>query len=372
MAAGMKWLAMVLLGGVLVSAWAATIPSPDEVTRRSEDAALNRLNGALLALRDADGAYREFVRADSLLPLLPDEPGIRVSLSPALNDAQRDTLVQTIADEAAYVDTIRARVGVFVIDREYGSLPGIAPSGVPSEERELYAGTDAAGTYCAMVATGDVRSGVMRAHSFSIMQNSMRGRRVGASILGPCTFVARYGAPGPRIEQWLRAGAYRMAEVSRTNKAAAGIDVGQRWEDRILTGGDLRMRGCAGGRLDQCRAVMLNPTWGDAEIDGTPAIDLGRGFRYAASPYALLMRDLETTFGTGRFADFWGSDENVDTAFASAFGIDVGTWVQGWGRTTYGSLRLGPGLDMRALMFWGMTMLVLGAVALVIAQRRSI
>jgi hypothetical protein len=60
-----------------------------------------------------------------------------------------------------------------------------------------------------------------------------------------------------------------------------------------------------------------------------------------ASSWALLSH-LEAEFGPDAFAAFWSSDQRVEVAFESAFGVHPAEWVQGHATRLNGTLRAGP------------------------------
>lgn len=373
MSSGMKWLAMVLIGGMLVTAWARTISSPEAAVRAQPRDELRRsMQTNMTALRSADGAYREFARADSLLPLLPAEAGVVVALSPAVPQPKRDTIGAVLATELAALGELRARIGVFLVDHAYGSRVGIPRTGTV-EERELYVGTDEAGPYCAMVATGFIADGVMRIDGFTARRGAARDPAVARSVLGPCAFIGRYGAPGAHISQWLRDHAYSMADGTSRSLPGQFREPAQHRRELVLwTRGDLRMRGCIGGREDLCREIVLAAARNQAALPGAATFNLGRAFVYPDAAYPTMLSDIEESFGRERFARFWTSDQDVETAFAGAFGVSIGAWVREWGQTAYGAERLGPAVGTLSVLLSALIGLAFAGAASFVAARRRI
>ena len=373
MATAMKWLALVLIGCVLATAWARTIPIDENqvLARRVErsdqpDAQLRRdMQANLTALRRADLAYRQMSRMDSLLPLLPAAPGVTVQLSPAVRPDTRDTVYANVERELAAMGEPRARIGIFLVDNAYGHRPGV-PLSRARPEREMYAGVDSAGAYCAVVHAAPVGRTIGM-----VISDSRLSASAGASMLGPCAFVARYGAPGPEISRWLSDGAYRLAE----HRSAVLQLVGDPTHERELTvwsEDDRALRGCIGGRDDLCVNALLMPTSAAHVRDGPAVLQLDRRFPPGANDSRAMLDHLEQEFGSARFEAFWTSDADVPTAFAGAFGIGAGDWVREWGRSRYGDRALGPRVDAVTLLLSALLVSCLAAAAVLIERRRSL
>lgn len=370
MASGMRWLAVLLLGGALTSAGANTIPTSRGAARQARDELRRAMEANAAALVRADADYREFALSDSLLPLLPDSPGVLLSLAAALPSLARDSLAALAALEAARITRPRGRAGVFLVDNAYGRRPGTGFHG-GGAHRELYVGSDSLGAFCALVGTGSVRSdGVMSENVIRMM----RGRGEW-SVLGPCTFIVRYGAPGPYVSRWLEQGAYAMAEVpapvDREPAARHGSSAQLSRRLMLWTAGDLRMRGCIGGRDDMCAAV-LTAVEAAPERRGAATFELQPAFFYPWTSSSLMISDMEARFGPERFARFWGSADSIDVAFAGAFGIGVDEWVREWGQAIYGEPRLGPGIGALSTFIAACAALIISAVGVLIAGRRTL
>jgi hypothetical protein len=366
----MKWLALVLIGCVLATAWARTIPTDENqvLARRVErsgqpDAQLRRdMQANLIALRRADLAYREMSRMDSLMPLLPAAPDVTVQLSPAVRPDTRDTVFANVARELVAMGEPRARIGIFLVDNAYGHRPGV-PFSRARPEREMYAGVDSAGAYCAVVHSAPVGRTIGM-----VISNSRVSASAGASMLGPCAFTGRYGAPGAEISRWLSDGAYRLAEH---RSAVLQPGVGDPTHERELTvwsEDDRALRGCIGGRDDLCVNALLMPTGAAHVRDGPAVLQLDHRFPPGANDSRAMLDHLEQEFGSSRFEAFWTSDADVPTAFAGAFGIGAGDWVHEWGRSRYGDRALGPRVDAVTLLL--SALLVVGLIAVVVLTER--
>lgn len=366
MASGMKWLAVVLVGCIAMSAMARTYPVLPERRERTDDRITDEARRNQIALDAAHHAYREHAHADSLLPRLPHTPGVLVELSPALPDEERDTLHAILAPEIASIDVARARTGVFLLDGRYGSHPDVRMRGATSA-RQIYAGVDSAGAFCAIVAIGYVaQTGDMTFHGF---QHVRQNRRAG--ILGPCMFFARYGAPGIRVSRWLDDGAYALAEVPGSTWHA---DVREQSRDgsRLRSDTDIVFRGCTAGRDDLCRELVTFPTAERLPDDGAATARLQSAFMYDGNVHRMLLSEMEASFGAERFEQFWTSDDDVSVAFANAFGVEITEWLRDWGKAHYGPQRLGAAVGRGTLVLSILLVLLAGGIAAGVAARRSI
>lgn len=365
----MKWLAITLVGCVLVSAWARTVPAaPGHDAVASLGAAERGARATLRALTEADEAYREYMRADSLLPLLPSAPGVTVSLPDALPAETRDSVHAAVQREVAEMDEPRARLGVFLLDHRYGQR---ADRSGAAFQREIYVGNDSAGPYCAMVATAPVVRGVLHNSGFGVgPRGPGQWSNRSASVLGPCAFVAAYGAPGAGVAQWLRTGGYQFAGLrgAAAEHAALREASGQIW---LYTQADLWMRGCRGGRAELCTRVALQPLASDGKTEGAASFDLRR-FADIDRGDRIMLHQLEQRYGTEQFARFWTSDADVQAAFASAFDMDMGDWMQEWSRSRYGATPLGARVDALSLLLSALTIAGFAGIAGVVTRRRRV
>lgn len=360
----MKWLALVIGGCLLVTLWARTVPVAVESAEDGRSAPQAGVGATFAALRDAEAAYREFARADSLLPLLPARPGVVVELPPELAAGTRDSVHAAIERELAGAGEPRARLGVFLIDDVFGGRARIR-AGVRAE-REIYVGVDSAGAYCAMVGTAPVANGSMLSDGFGTVRPP--GRRTHVSVLGACAFVARYGAPGDGIASWLRHGGYRFAELSGSAAAA-----GEREEDSWMwSQEDLWLRGCRAGRADLCTRIALRSVRAPGAPQGAATFSIERGYRSDLMGSRTMLHDLEQRFGADRFSHFWNGSGDVQTSFAAAFGIDIAEWMHVWAVSRYGTAAPGARLDLATALLSALMVGVCTAIAAAVASRRRL
>src|SRR5690606_38519739 len=206
-------------------------------------------------------------------------------------------------------------------------------------DRQIYAGADSSGAYCAMVGMGGTTdSGEMGIDAFRYAREQRR-----AGVLGPCTFFVRYGAPGRRVMEWLNNGGYALAEVPGT-EWPSGLAGQRRLE------GTQRIRACIAGRDQACDAMVSFPSHTRTPEMGAATARLGSSFMHRGNMSRMLLSEMEATFGAERFEQFWTSDDDVPVAFASAFGTDITHWVREWGESHYDHQRLGAGVDAASML----------------------
>lgn len=252
----------------------------------------------------------------------------------------------------------QARVGAFWI--EEGAGPG---QGLDTDGTMLV--RDGADPYCFAVRTR--RPGEM-------WKTLVGDFWTNSSPVLACGFYAKYGSPGAGTGEWLRLGGFEYA-WSPAGDYRTPTDVvtsGRSPSRSLLNRFSLDEAACAGGRFAACRMRFLNPRntiWAQASRDGL-AYTVRMGATGLGPFSGNLLHDLEQDFGTQRFARFWSSDEPVEQAFQSAFGVEVGEWVHGWVVDTYGSQVLGPGAGFAAGATALLGIALFGALATAVARRR--
>lgn len=201
-------------------------------------------------------------------------------------------------------------------------------------------------------------------------------------MLGPCAFYARYGAPGPGVNAWLRSGGAEFADapvdyvadevrVRRTRKI-----FGMR---SMHYGRSLLAESCLSGRDSACsQAVMQDQKrgwWSKVEaLQEAPTTFLR--YHYPLEVFGkadnTMVANLEKEFGADKFEKFWRSDKPVDQAFNAAFGVSLDAWVRTWGRARYGTEPSGPRMDFATLLLSLLSVGILMGIALLIVQRRAV
>ena len=178
--------------------------------------------------------------------------------------------------------------------------------------------------------------------------------RQSAALIGPCAFAGRFGAPGPEIDRWLRAGSYRVAAYPQwwaLPQTAQGL--GERWQ---LANGDPpanamyalspQARGCAAGHTEQCAGLLAS---GDTLARGELLM-----MQRARDPHwggltGRYLSDLATALGPERFQRFWQSDLTPDAALRAVASTSLDVWTHQWAVGLVGSQRVGPALSLTEL-----------------------
>jgi hypothetical protein len=231
-----------------------------------------------------------------------------------------------------------------------------------------------------MVETTSSWSGAAPAHGFDLApERAARRAVVGAGVLGPCAFVARYGLPSPTIDAWIRAGAHRFARLRRTAVTRPRTYPESAWPYQLASVQAVWLRACRAGRMDVCRRFMLD---GSVRREGRDTFDSDVGSAGRAAfdmqsrnePPAVptLLADLEQEFGPERFARFWNGQGTVEEAFAAAFGMDIGEWTRDWSRRADPGSTLAARLDAGTVLLALLTTIALAAIAAIVALRRQI
>lgn len=228
-----------------------------------------------------------------------------------------------------------------------------------------------------------------------------------ADVLGPCSFFLVHGSPGPAVRRWLRddgmarlartpwtGGAYPFAPISnhrgaygerarRRQPAAVSIEytVGAEVSYESTVG-----EGCLAGRRDACRRAVLDPL-PFVEQDSYPAILERESYleleEWISSEYPgrnepfggrerTWMGDLEAEFGGERFGRFWTSDQEVEDAFAAAFGEPIEMWTMRWAQERMGAQKAGPSTDLLSVFLTLVTLLACIGLATATATRRRV
>jgi hypothetical protein len=198
---------------------------------------------------------------------------------------------------------------------------------------------DSAAAPFSCLAIHDLRSRVRSADHRTLRPP---GRWRSVSAFGICRFFARYGEPGPGPRTWLRNGGWQfgMTEGMGQRGAFAPSSFYRRSAFRYLIEEQLYdLDGCVHGTIRGCRDWLLAPPQ-------RYGFRLGDRSAFASgwwSEFSGWLSDLEQEMGPDRLSRFWTSSLPVDSAFASAFGIDLGRWTYDWLAARYGPLpREGP------------------------------
>lgn len=347
--------AVALLGlppkGAYVPSWRNV--SAQEELSRDLSSEIRALNEGLRAVRVQDSLRAVLAAAEG------SSPGIVLGHAPSFEVASRVRVVEDrlASDVEALPDRDRRVVlGAFWVPAGQGLHPGVARITGTQAELTWHGGRLADGRpYCAITISADP-------------DHAWRNYRYGLDLpaegsrLGPCAWWARFGPPGASVERWLARGgagftvgeSLRASERLRIESAAPGpfgtggnaAFGGSSYAVRCLSGDT---RACELGFLAEGADTWALPWNSPPSAKAAAARDAAlRAAGYVGSlraaiswgplgvPAPLLMADLEKEFGDQALRTFWTSDERVDHAFRSAFGVDAGTWTRDWLQGYYG------------------------------------
>jgi len=210
--------------------------------------------------------------------------------------------------------------------------------------------------------------------------------------LGPCWYLATFGAPGRGVRAWLDSRYWDVAAATPPRvRVAYPRDETQVSADPLLrmagdvlgvfSRGSATLEGCVGNRPELCEGAFLSPLPPGLLPPGIVASEqllaaahvptdwlLGLPSSASRSLLAMMVEDL----GRDRFAAFWASEAPVAEAFQAAAGESLGKWYQGQLRRELREAGF-PGLGHPIV--WpsaiGLLVLALGA-ALWGAERRQV
>jgi len=144
--------------------------------------------------------------------------------------------------------------------------------------------------------------------------------------------------------------------------------------------------GCLAGKVDACRRAVLGPP-AFVEQDSYPAIleeesyleleewisseGPGRNEPFGGRERTW-MGDLEAEFGGERFGRFWTSDQEVEDAFAAAFGEPIEMWTMRWAQDRMGLQKAGPSVDLLSVLLTLVALLACVGIATATATRRRV
>ena len=361
MAPGMKWLASVAVCCALI---AVLVPRIDlnvlRVGMSDEAREVVRLGNQMA---EEDRLARQYFYADTLLPLVSASPGFELHVLHPIGGDTEARVRAGAARRMATIDSTRAKIALFVVPPTLG-----ASTAVFGDEMLFYAGTRDNMPYCVSVVVGRMSRDSASMVVVPLVRSDFNG-------LGPCIWWAKYGAPGPRMATWLREGGYHFG-TSFDRPRIDGNRVERRGFARRTFHGELSLlaTSCVGGRTDHCEQVLRVDESRRGQRMAEPVMFSTRIFhtRSFGSFERNLLYDLEMEFGAERFAQFWQSGEDMESAFASAFGLPPGVWVQRWAQARFGVIETNAGMDAATVLLSLLTLLALAAAAVIEAHRRQV
>jgi hypothetical protein len=327
------------------------------------------------------------------------EDPIVIDLPPEAGPEERSMLSEAIRRQVEYLGVGNADmvVGVSFVDTRFGNHPDfqhLARLGV-----DYYSGIANGRSFCLVVfpfypsdPTDPRSQGNLRNAVRSRTDNTFAGDPQGPPIdvLGPCSVHLVHGSPGPAIRRWLRddgmsrlvrspwlGGDYRLPPIS-DHRSMYGEWNERRRERASVYGRESAVgEGCLAGRLDACRRAVLDPT-AYVDPESYPELEewISSGHSRNGKPFGgregTWMGDLEAEFGRARFARFWTSDQNVEDAFAEAFGDPIGVWTMRWAQDRMGPQKAGPSTDLLSVLLTLVTLLACVGIATATATRRRV
>ena len=313
----------------------------NQATQRLE--ALTRRDSVLASLPKHAGESRTAPRLviDSRLPATHRSVITRAAqrqwTSLRMNSARVPVVIAVIIDTAPSLTGFAAGRGEYAYDYV---LP--AATTPPNDQRCI--------TIVTLHSRDLVRPERQRAMSELFATPSSASR-----LLGPCAFVARFGAAGPGIDPWLRSRGYDLAAYPRwvMLPSTPSDDAGERWRianaDAHLTDQEIWLSpealGCVSGITHHCAATLL----GASDIESAPSGGLimmrrGRDPHWATLS-AHYLSDLVTALGPENFGRFWRSTLAPDAALRAVAGRPLDVWTQEWAVGLVGEQRVGPAVS---------------------------
>jgi hypothetical protein len=317
--------------------------------------------------RAAEAEWITAVLSDSAARLaraLPParDSGPRVVYDPLLAPAMRSRLARIIGDEWRQLGVERPAMPIVV-----AVLVDTSPT-IRGQRREVYGATrmqyvvpNAASPSAPCIAI--LRLGGASKSLEWIDRRFVRDATLPLnsrqSIFGPCAFHAKFGAPGPRIAQWLT---LRASDIARNaNWSVATRPENQDWITHSMLAGmmhasdiqrtSLEAHACLLHDIDACERTIIDaPALDPADAWGAGGLfssggDWERPWR---GTEARVLADLLRDMGTDRFQRFWSSPEEPAAAFAAVMGMPLGEWTHRWATGIFGPTSAGSGVSMAA------------------------
>ena len=370
----------------------------------SSEAGLTAERQAAYTIRDkaiAENALLKRLRlVDSLSARLvsSSEGPVVIDLPPEAGPEERSMLSEAVRRQVEYLGVGSADmvVSVSYVDVRFGNHPDFQNQGRSGVD--YFSGAVDGRSFCLAVhpfLTSDPTDPTRQSNLTSAIQ-ALTDVRFATStdgpptdVLGPCGFHLVYGSPGPAIRRWLRDdGMSRLLRSAWPGSAYPSPTIDEHrsmygeWKDR--TRGDQAYErdspvgeGCLAGHIDACRRAVLDPT---AYVDPDSYPELGEwissGYDGSGEPFGgrerTWMGDLEAEFGGDRFARFWTSDQDVEDAFAAAFGEPMGVWTMRWAQDRMGIQKAGPSVDLLSVLLTLVALLACVGISTATATRRRV
>ena len=219
------------------------------------------------------------------------------------------------------------------------------------------------------------------------------------ALLGPCAYVASFGAPGAHVAEWLRSGGWSLARIAAWDSTSPPwtprSDARAYWfRDQLATIGDpnwqtrqvigLSGLACIAGETGRCAEAAgaeahetpRDTAWSNSVVSTHGASAYFLLFAIRPTPLgagdARLLSDMVRSIGDSAFRRFWTSDEGVTQAFRDASGESLDAWVRTWALHTYGPVPAGPSVPAQGLLAGAVAIAAGLALAIMLERRRRV
>lgn len=357
------------------SAWAQNRTALDEA-RDAMSRRTTQLNDELRLLRVTD----------SLRQVMAESGLVTVDLAGSQDTLRVPAVQRNIARELSILPgEPKTKIGIFAIPLWQGSHPGIGVTGrTGTGEVFLFGGEEPA---CVVTRTVDIndRGAESQLNGLPGSWYSWNPEAPPSNVLGPCRYYATYGTPGSQVSAWMRNGgvafASGLAASDSIERFARQRAFGVRYAGFLLP---VDAEACLAGRKEACGGVLTSELSKSDNLFGPDPARLqhpervysygryGRGPQRFGGFEARLLADVEAEFGSDRFQSFWSSDEELNVAFASAFGLPLGDWTHTWLEARFTPDRLGPGLPWQTLLYSLAFMSFCVSIVFAAARRRQV
>jgi hypothetical protein len=309
-------------------------------------------------------------------------------------EAEIEAFQRRFDAEVAAVPNRRADVlvGTYVVDGWLGDPLGDRRAreifGSPGTfGEEYYLGERDGRAYCFSADVNRSWSGTEVRYAFGQYEAFDRLRY---NYLGACRWAAEFGAPGPAVRAWLKAGGIALSfepSIDRWVPAwwwRGGLSPARRRGLFGLSGlwGSPTTDACLAGRGERCAEMFSRPLarfdlndFGENPVQEGAFLGASAPWQYrdALWVWRWFLADLYAEFGPDRTRAFWTSPSpDLLTAFRDAFGMEAGVWVSKWVRSNAGYVPPGP-LPRVWTLAWALSVLVACAgIAMLVNRRRTV
>jgi hypothetical protein len=330
-----------------------------QITALNDELILLRLTDSLRVVMEQSGPITLDMAENPGLPPESAEPNA-VAFASRIRDGIRRNLSREIS---TLPRSQQMKVGVFTIPIGRGGYRGASVSGGRgSGNLFLFEGDGPACVVTRATTSLGVRSAIEVASGRWRWYDNYES--LPTNILGPCRFYAAYGLPGADVSEWLASGGSGFAMAPANKEEAQRFDRGRPFGLRYANLSLLpEAEACLAGRMDDCTSFVMSKRTrsgltGDATRTKTSyperIYSWDGNLRSPQRPggkHLTLVADLEAEFGADRFQSFWSSNQPMETAFASAFGLPLDEWTHDWLNARFMPDKLGPGISWETLLY---------------------